>query len=234
MPIDRKRYPPDWKQTSHRIRFERAEGKCEVCKAVHGEPHPITGKIVKLQTAHLNRWPEETRDADLMAMCARCHFAYDRADNYLKRKYGRLYKKLQFDIFTPVHMLELQDKFEELMYVPRWLGLPMWPVGFPVQPDSFSISTETGGSSTTIRERINQYHLQCFNDNGDLVERPSLSMDDFEVLRQWAIYFLHAPIWAQESFGALVELQQRSWRVSTWEQLSDLGFESSEIGLDFL
>ncbi|QIP14711.1 hypothetical protein G8759_19880 [Spirosoma aureum] len=96
MPIDRKRYPPDWKQISKRIRFDRAGGRCEVkgCGAVHGEPYPITGKIVRLQTAHLNRLPEETTDENLMAMCARCHFAYDRADNIWKMKYGKLAKLL--------------------------------------------------------------------------------------------------------------------------------------------
>jgi hypothetical protein len=36
MPIDYKNYPPNWKELSHRIRFERAKGKCEVCFAPHG------------------------------------------------------------------------------------------------------------------------------------------------------------------------------------------------------
>lgn len=89
MPIDRKRYPKDWKQTSRRIRFERANGKCEVCGALHGEPHPKTGNVVCLQTAHLNRDPEHTTDEWLMAMCAKCHFAYDRYDNYRKRYFGK-------------------------------------------------------------------------------------------------------------------------------------------------
>lgn len=48
-----------------------------------------------LQTAHLNRDPEQTTDDQLMAMCARCHFAYDRLDNQTKRSYGRLYKRDQ-------------------------------------------------------------------------------------------------------------------------------------------
>lgn len=99
MPIDRRRYPPDWKQISHRIRFERANGFCERCGAEHGKPHPVTGKIVKLQTAHLNRMPEQTTDEDLMAMCARCHFAYDRLDNQAKRKFGRLFRLKQGDLF---------------------------------------------------------------------------------------------------------------------------------------
>ncbi|GAB3958276.1 hypothetical protein GCM10028805_52300 [Spirosoma harenae] len=99
MPIDRKAYPPDWTETSKRIRFDRAEGRCEECGAVHGEPHPKTGKIVKLQTAHLNRDPQQTRDEELKALCPRCHFAYDRADNQAKKAYGRLYKSLTFDLF---------------------------------------------------------------------------------------------------------------------------------------
>jgi hypothetical protein len=38
MPIRRERrslYPPNWKELSHRVRFERARGRCEVC----GRPH---------------------------------------------------------------------------------------------------------------------------------------------------------------------------------------------------
>lgn len=100
MPIDRTRYPPDWKEISYRIRFERAGGRCEQCGAAHGEPHPITGKKVKLQTAHLNRRPEETSDEDLRALCARCHFAYDRLDNQAKQRYGRLYQLKQLGLFN--------------------------------------------------------------------------------------------------------------------------------------
>lgn len=37
MPIDYNDYPPDFKATSNRIRFERAEGKCERCGAPHGQ-----------------------------------------------------------------------------------------------------------------------------------------------------------------------------------------------------
>jgi hypothetical protein len=49
MPIRRERrslYPPNWKELSHRIRFERARGRCEVC----GRPH-----------AHLIRCPPDGR-----------------------------------------------------------------------------------------------------------------------------------------------------------------------------
>lgn len=36
MPIDYGNYPPDWKQISQRIRFERAKGHCEWCGLEHG------------------------------------------------------------------------------------------------------------------------------------------------------------------------------------------------------
>ena len=37
MPMNPRDYPKDWKAISHRIRFERAGGKCEQCGAPHGE-----------------------------------------------------------------------------------------------------------------------------------------------------------------------------------------------------
>ena len=36
-------YPDDWADISHRVRFERAHGRCEWCGAEHGRPHPVTG-----------------------------------------------------------------------------------------------------------------------------------------------------------------------------------------------
>jgi hypothetical protein len=36
MPMDKSRYPLDWKKISHHIRFVRAGGKCEQCGVKHG------------------------------------------------------------------------------------------------------------------------------------------------------------------------------------------------------
>lgn len=88
-PENRHRYPDDWREISHRIRFERAEGRCECegecghdhggrCEARHGEPHPVTSSKVVLTTAHRNHTPEEREDHELFAACQRCHLAYDR------------------------------------------------------------------------------------------------------------------------------------------------------------
>lgn len=36
MPMDKRRYPENWKEISAYIRFERAGGRCEWCGVVHG------------------------------------------------------------------------------------------------------------------------------------------------------------------------------------------------------
>lgn len=87
-PENRKRYPPDWPQISARIRFERAEGRCECegecrrahqgrCTAVHDGPHPETGSKVGLTVAHLDHTPENCDLVNLKAMCQACHLSYD-------------------------------------------------------------------------------------------------------------------------------------------------------------
>ena len=97
MPIrksQRRRYPPNWKAISHRIRFERAGGRCECrgecgeqhgvrCLALHGTPIEgnANGSLVVLTTAHLDHTPENCADGNLRAMCQRCHLAYDRAEH---------------------------------------------------------------------------------------------------------------------------------------------------------
>ena len=81
MPIkeeNKKRYPKNWKQISERIRFERANNKCEVCGCENYQPHPITGSKVILTVAHLDHQPENCDDDNLKAMCQKCHNNYDR------------------------------------------------------------------------------------------------------------------------------------------------------------
>ena len=101
---ERERYPANWPAISGRIR-ERSGGRCECdgrCGHNHedeatillgrartrlGEPErclarnrrvqPITGSRVVLTVAHLDHQPETCADDNLLAMCQRCHLAYD-------------------------------------------------------------------------------------------------------------------------------------------------------------
>lgn len=79
MPIraeNRARYPKNWKAISLSIR-ERAGNACESYGAKNGHPHFVTGARVVLTVAHLDHQPENCDDANLRAMCQRCHLTYD-------------------------------------------------------------------------------------------------------------------------------------------------------------
>ena len=96
MPILKEKYPPDWKDISRRIRFVRANSKCERCGAVHGstivrvwrDGTAHNTKII-LTTAHLNRDTMDNREENLAALCQKCHLLYDRFQHAHSRKYGR-------------------------------------------------------------------------------------------------------------------------------------------------
>lgn len=89
-PENRDRYPDNWKVISNRIRFERAEGRCEClgecgrgthdgrCPNRHGRPAYGTGSRVVLTVAHLDNQPENCDQGNLRAMCQGCHLHYDR------------------------------------------------------------------------------------------------------------------------------------------------------------
>lgn len=93
MPVraeNRDRYPDNWDDIAYRIKFIRAQGRCECpgtcgrtthtgpCPNRHGHPDYETGKNTVLTTAHLNHIPEDVRDENLAGYCAPCHLAYDR------------------------------------------------------------------------------------------------------------------------------------------------------------
>jgi hypothetical protein len=89
-PENRLKYPKDWTQISQRIRFGRAQGRCEClgecgrghaerCGATNGQPHPETGSRVILTVAHLDH-DHSADESRLRAFCQACHLAYDAAE----------------------------------------------------------------------------------------------------------------------------------------------------------
>lgn len=81
-PENRARYPTDWREIVERVR-ERSGDRCEGspaypdCRARNREPHPVTGSMVVLTTAHLDHTPENCAMENLRHMCQRCHLTYD-------------------------------------------------------------------------------------------------------------------------------------------------------------
>lgn len=93
-PENKARYPKDWKEISHAIRFDRAKGICEFCRsAEHGQPHPVTGAKVVLTTAHLADPIEDCSEDNLAAMCQKCHLTYDQPRHLYNQATTRIKSK---------------------------------------------------------------------------------------------------------------------------------------------
>lgn len=99
MPIDYKKYHPEWKTISKIVRFVIAGNRCQFCYAKNYKPHPETGSKVILTVAHLDHDISNNELYNLKALCQRCHLSYDfehhiknRAENKLKamQKEGQL------------------------------------------------------------------------------------------------------------------------------------------------
>lgn len=120
MPIDYANYPKDWRVISKRIRFERAQGRCECrgeCGTLHVgelsyngyEKHDISdnrcreaqgsiadtfrGRVI-LTVAHTCHDPLCTNPDHLRAMCQRCHLRYDRQHHAVNAGRTRRHKRI--------------------------------------------------------------------------------------------------------------------------------------------
>lgn len=109
MPIkaeNAKRYPRHWKQMVAAVRA-RAGNACEGspafpdCRVHNGKPHPVTGSMVVLTTAHLEHDDLETQDLDrLRYWCQRCHLTYDAKHHTATARATRRARKAVGDIFS--------------------------------------------------------------------------------------------------------------------------------------
>ena len=105
MPIDLKKYPPNWQIIKKRIK-KRAKNKCEFCGIENGKIHPITKSKVELQIMHLDHDPENwaVKDSRLRAACQRCHTNYDKVEKHKedsgikKKTFKPKIKNIHFDI----------------------------------------------------------------------------------------------------------------------------------------
>lgn len=90
--IRRREYPTGWRAISKAVRL-RAGNRCEHCGAIHRWFHPLTGRIVFLQAAHMDHDHTNPDMANLKALCQRCHLIYDATLHattaYATRREGR-------------------------------------------------------------------------------------------------------------------------------------------------
>lgn len=77
MPMDRKRYPKDWRRIAFEVKRD-ADWKCEECGVQCYRPgERVEDHGLILTVAHLNHNPEDCSRENLRALCARCHLRYD-------------------------------------------------------------------------------------------------------------------------------------------------------------
>lgn len=111
MPINYKEYHPDWKNISKRIRFDRANNRCEWCNAENYEIHPETGSKVILTVAHLDHNKQNNDEDNLRALCQRCHLNHDREQHVYNRKMNKLKRmKLLYLNFPDEYLEFTEDK----------------------------------------------------------------------------------------------------------------------------
>jgi hypothetical protein len=105
-PENRARYPKDWRTAIVPAVRARSGNRCEgspaypECRAINGEPHPVTGSKVVLTVAHLDHDDLETRDISRMRhWCQRCHNTYDQPHRQRNASVTRHEKRGQPNLF---------------------------------------------------------------------------------------------------------------------------------------
>lgn len=89
MPMEKERYPQNWKQIALEIK-EKADWKCQKCgKQCRRPGEPFDTHKRTLTVAHLNHTPEDISPENLKAMCAPCHLRYDAQHHAETRKKKR-------------------------------------------------------------------------------------------------------------------------------------------------
>ena len=89
MPMERHRYPKDWKQIAAQVK-EEAGWKCEECgKQCRRPGEPLDTHRRTLTVHHIDHTPENCERSNLVALCAPCHLRADKEHHAQTRKRGR-------------------------------------------------------------------------------------------------------------------------------------------------
>lgn len=86
MPMERERYPTDWKRIAREVK-DAADWKCAVCgKQCRRPGEKFDSHTRTLTVAHLDHTPENCNLDNLCPMCAPCHLRYDAAQHAESRR----------------------------------------------------------------------------------------------------------------------------------------------------
>lgn len=120
MPMNRKLYPPNWKEITAKLKAA-ADYKCQECGAeagtvvcfhrtdkkrfvgiddeaelyFHGEEYEDDAVLIQLGVAHLDQNPANNDPANLKVLCRGCHLRYDAPFHAVKARETKFRKKRQ-------------------------------------------------------------------------------------------------------------------------------------------
>ena len=98
MPVDWSKYPPDWKDIAARIKDE-AGWKCQQCSRQCRFPdEPFDTHQRTLTVAHINHVESDCSDENLVALCPKCHLAYDEVRKKMQRLARARIKAVAVDV----------------------------------------------------------------------------------------------------------------------------------------
>ena len=89
MPMNKSRYPANWKEIARKIK-EDSGWICQECGKQCRKPgEPFDTHRRTLTVAHLDHTPENISPENLKALCAPCHLKYDAAHHAETRRRNR-------------------------------------------------------------------------------------------------------------------------------------------------
>lgn len=111
-----------------------------------------------------------------------------------------------------------QEQLSKLPGVPTWLGMPMYPGGFPLRKEQ--VSYENKNMQELYFKRVD-----------DILERKvPPNFDEEQLLKNYVLYYIHAPIWINpEDPEYIKELLENDFDEMS---LDDLIFECMDFGID--
>lgn len=215
-------YPEDWPAISRRIRFERAEGRCECqgecghdhggrCPELDGQRHSITGSPVVLTVGHVHHDPARSGDEELRAWCQRCHLAYDQPHHIANLRRTASLRRIAAAGTRELFDGDLGDRTREPVPLPDLKPLPApapaaWPFGHLVPHRYGAILADPPWrflNRTTAGEKKNPVaHYPCMS-IAELAELPvaRLAAPDCALVMWATAPLLHRAIELLEAWG---------------------------------
>lgn len=129
---------------------------------------------------------------------------------------------------------DLAMSLDELKHMPRYLGKIFYWQGFPFNTESLMFKGVIVGAERmpkTLKEIISDYNDWLINS----LVFPTPPKLVFEILREYCIYYAHAPIWQRNPYGPNPDFDKwvdKSFKICDWDSLFVWRMQGLDFGLD--